>query len=98
MDPLTPPTPDLGDRTILITGANAGIGYWCAEGLAARGARVLLGCRSPARARVAADSIRTHVEGAEVEIVPVDLGSLQSIERAASSLDETSTPSSATPV
>lgn len=46
MDAAPLPPADLRGRTVLVTGANAGIGYWCAEQLAARGARVLLGCRS----------------------------------------------------
>lgn len=80
--------PDLTGRTILVTGANAGIGYWCAEILAGHGARVLLGCRSAERARVAAASIHAHAPGADLGILSVDLGSLASIASAAASLDE----------
>ena len=80
--------PDLTGRTILATGANAGIGYWCAEILASRGARVLLGCRSTERAEVAASSIRAHAPGADLGIVPMDLGSLASITEAAASVGE----------
>ena len=80
--------PDLAGRTILVTGANAGIGYWCAEILAGHGARVLLGCRSTERAEVAASSIRAHAPGADLEIVPLDLGSLVSITAAAASMGE----------
>ncbi|AKV86861.1 hypothetical protein AKG07_11780 [Microbacterium sp. CGR1] len=80
--------PDLTGRTILVTGANAGIGYWCAEILATQGARVLLGCRSAKRAQVAVSSIRAQVPGADLDIVPVDLGSLASVASATASLDE----------
>ncbi|MDY0983606.1 SDR family NAD(P)-dependent oxidoreductase [Microbacterium sp. CFBP9023] len=80
--------PDLTGRTILVTGANAGIGYWCAEILATQGARVLLGCRSAERAQVAVSSIRAQVPGAGLDIVPVDLGSLASVASATASLDE----------
>ena len=80
--------PDLAGRTILVTGANAGIGYWCAEILAGHGARVLLGCRSTERAEVAASSIRAHAPGADLGIVPIDLGSLVSITAAAASMGE----------
>lgn len=80
--------PDLHGRTILVTGANAGIGYWCAEILAAHGARVLLGCRSAERAEVAVSAIRSQVPGADLGILQVDLGSLASIASAASSLRE----------
>ena len=80
--------PDLVGRTLLVTGANAGIGYWCAEMLAARGARVILGCRSEDRARIAAESIRTHVADADLRVLPLDLGSLASVAAAAAQVDE----------
>lgn len=81
-------TTDLHGRTILVTGANAGIGYWCVEQLAARGARVLLGCRSTERAARAAAAVRAQVPGADVRVVTLDLGSLASVAAAASLLDE----------
>jgi len=83
-----PPHRDLRGRTVLITGANAGIGYWCAEQLAARGARVVLGCRSPERAGAAVASIRSRVPDADLRVLPLDLGALVSIAAAASSLGE----------
>jgi NAD(P)-dependent dehydrogenase (short-subunit alcohol dehydrogenase family) len=79
---------DLRGRTILVTGANAGIGYWCVEQLAARGARVLLGCRSVERAGVAVDAVRAHVSDADLRVLPLDLGSLDSIAQAAGAVDE----------
>nr|WP_201470708.1 SDR family NAD(P)-dependent oxidoreductase [Microbacterium hydrocarbonoxydans] len=88
MPPSASALPRLDGRTVLVTGANAGIGYWCAEMLAAHGARVLLGCRSTERADVAATSIRAHAEGADLGTVQIDLGSLVSIASAAASLDE----------
>ncbi|WP_334148655.1 SDR family NAD(P)-dependent oxidoreductase [Microbacterium sp.] len=79
---------DLTGRTILVTGANAGIGYWCVEQLAARGARVLLGCRSPQRAGRAVDAVRSQVPDADLRVVGLDLGSLESVAAAASGIDE----------
>jgi NAD(P)-dependent dehydrogenase (short-subunit alcohol dehydrogenase family) len=78
----------LTGRTVLVTGANAGIGYWCAEQLAAQGARVLLGCRSPERAAVAASSIRRHVRDADLDVVPLDLGDLAAVARTANDVRE----------
>lgn len=80
--------PDLRGRTILVTGANAGIGYWCVEQLASRGAQVLLGCRSPERAATAVAALRGRVPNADLRALPLDLGSLDSIARAASAVDE----------
>lgn len=88
MDAPSPQRHDLGGRTILVTGANAGIGYWCAEGLAARGARVLLGCRSPERAATAVEAIAARVPDADLRVLPVDLGSLDSIRRASANIAE----------
>lgn len=78
----------LSGRTVLVTGANAGIGYWCAEQLAAQGARVLLGCRSPERAAVAASSIRAHVADADLDVIPLDLGDLSAVAGTAAGLRE----------
>ncbi|MFF7291515.1 SDR family NAD(P)-dependent oxidoreductase [Microbacterium sp. NPDC008134] len=80
--------PDLRGRTILVTGANAGIGYWCVEKLASRGARVLLGCRSAERAATAVAAVQGHVPDADLRVLPLDLGSLDGIARAASAVDE----------
>lgn len=88
MDGSTPHRRDLSGRTVLITGANAGIGYWCAELIAGRGARVLLGCRSSQRAQVASDAIRARVPRADLRFLPVDLGSLDSIRSAAIDIGE----------
>lgn len=88
MDAATPPPRDLRGRTILVTGANAGIGYWCAEQLAARGARVLLGCRSPERAKTAVSAILGRVPDADLRVLPLDLGSLRSVAAAAAEVDE----------
>lgn len=80
---------DLRGRTILVTGANAGIGYWCVEQLASRGARVLLGCRSAERAATAVDAVLTRVADADLRVLPLDLGSLESVAQAASGIGET---------
>ena len=48
---------DLDGRTFLVTGANTGIGKETARGLADRGGRVLLACRSAENGRRAIDEI-----------------------------------------
>jgi len=70
-------------KTILITGANTGIGFDTARVLATRGARVLLGCRSEDKAVSAIEKIKAIKGDADVSWVPLDLTSLASIKAAA---------------
>lgn len=75
-------------RVFLVTGGNAGIGYFVAEQLSATGATVVLGCRDPARAAAAAASIRSTVPGARVRTVHLDLADPSSTAAVARSLEE----------
>ena len=75
--------PDVSGRTCLVTGANTGIGYEAALVLAARGARVLLGCRDQARGEAARDRILESHPAADCSFLPLDLGSLESVRKAA---------------
>ena len=70
-------------RTVLITGANTGIGWEAARVLASRGARVLLGCRSASNGRQAMERIRAVHADADLACVQIDLASLASVQRAA---------------
>jgi len=71
---------DLSGRVYLVTGANTGVGRATAEALGRRGARVILACRSEARA---ADALRS-VPGSR--FLRLDLGDLDSVRAAAASL------------
>jgi retinol dehydrogenase 12 len=71
--------PDLHDRTILITGANTGIGLATARLLAAQGASLVLACRSQARADVAIDQITRETGNTRLTSLPLDLGDLDSV-------------------
>ena len=78
--------PDQSGRTIVITGANTGIGYEAARVLAGEGARVLLACRSAEKASAARDRICALYPKAEVELLALDLSNLQSVRDAAAQL------------
>ncbi|MFE9929152.1 SDR family NAD(P)-dependent oxidoreductase [Streptomyces sp. NPDC005533] len=79
-----PPRAD--GRVFLVTGGNAGIGYFVAEQLSATGATVVLGSRNPAKAEAATASIRARVPGARVRAVRLDLADLSSLGTAVESL------------
>ena len=73
-------------RVAVVTGANSGIGREIALGLATLGARVVLACRNPQTSAEARDDIVAKVPGAEVEIVDLDLASLDSVRDAAAEI------------
>jgi NAD(P)-dependent dehydrogenase (short-subunit alcohol dehydrogenase family) len=78
--------PDQHGRTVVITGANSGIGLETAKVLAGRGATVLLAGRDPARTASAADQVRAAAPGAQAETVELDLASLDSVRAAAADI------------
>jgi NAD(P)-dependent dehydrogenase (short-subunit alcohol dehydrogenase family) len=75
--------PDQTGRTFVVTGANAGLGYFTSEQLAAAGASVVLACRNPARAAAAATAIRGRVPGADISTLQLDVADLGSVRAAA---------------
>jgi retinol dehydrogenase 12 len=70
---------DLEGRSVLITGANTGIGRATATALAQRGARVHLACRSRARAQPVLDEITTVHGPRAASFLPLDLTDLTSV-------------------
>ena len=78
--------PDQTGRTIVITGANSGLGLRSAEALAAKGARVLLACRNATKAATALESVKARATGPTPEVRALDLQSLASVRECASGL------------
>ena len=77
---------DLNDKTVLITGANTGIGRATAHALAERGASVVLAGRSEARTRPVIEQIAAQTGNRSLRFVPLDLGNLDSVRACASSV------------
>ena len=74
--------PDLTGRSIIVTGANSGIGLEAAKALAAHGAQVTLAVRDAGRGAAAAEQIRAvAAPGAQVEVARLDLADLASVRR-----------------
>jgi retinol dehydrogenase-12 len=77
------PTRDLVGRTVLVTGANAGIGRATAEALCARGARVHLACRSETKTKPVLDALHAAHGEQAAAFLPLDLGDFASVRAAA---------------
>jgi NAD(P)-dependent dehydrogenase (short-subunit alcohol dehydrogenase family) len=78
--------PDQTGQTIMITGANSGLGRRASEALAAKGARVLMACRDERRAKAALEEVKVHATGPAPEIRTLDLSSLASVRACAAGL------------
>lgn len=77
----------MSQRTVVITGANSGIGKETAVALAAAGDRVVLACRNAVKAEAAAAEISKRALSTDVETVPLDLASFASIRECAAELE-----------
>lgn len=77
--------PDQTGRTIIVTGANSGLGFETTLALARKGAHVLMACRSADKAEAARAEIVRQVPHASLEVHALDLGSLASVRAFAAS-------------
>lgn len=71
--------PDLKGYTIIITGANSGLGFQSTLALAAKGAHVVMACRNLDKGQEALDNVKARVPDASVELAELDLASLESV-------------------
>lgn len=78
---------DLDGKTVIVTGANTGIGRVTAEVLAKRGAKVFLACRSMEKTQPVIDAITAA--GGKAVFLELDLASFDSVRRAAKELLDT---------
>src|SRR5262245_526109 len=78
--------PDLGGRVAVVTGANGGLGPVTARALAGAGAHAVVAARDQAKAAAAVENILAAHPGASLEVVELDLGSLDSVAVAAAEI------------
>jgi len=78
--------PDLTGRVAVVTGANGGLGLESARALAPTGAHVVMAVRNQAKAAAAVEDIKATAPNACLKLVPLDLGSLESVEQAAATI------------
>jgi len=74
--------PSFAGRTVIVTGANSGLGEVTARELARVGAKVILACRNTAKGGAAAAGMT-----GDVEVRPLDLQSLASVREFAAGVD-----------
>lgn len=79
--------PDLEGKTVVVTGANSGIGYEACRAFARRGATVVLAARNQDRLDRATAQLRRDAPGATVDGILLDLADLGSVHRFADVFD-----------
>ncbi len=79
--------PALDDHTVVVTGANSGLGYEATAAFAHAGATVVMACRSTDRGEAAAAEIPGDVSGT-LDVRECDLASLDSVAEFAGGLRE----------
>lgn len=80
--------PDQTGKTIIVTGANTGIGYETALALYQAGADVLLACRNLEKAAAARKELEAHGGKGTLDIAALDLADLSDVKRFANQFME----------
>jgi len=81
--------PDLSGKTMLVTGANSGIGFETSLALAKKGAHVIMACRDQTKADDAKERLISLVPAAHITLVTLDLADLDSVRKCAEAVIKT---------
>ena len=76
-------------KTVIVTGANSGLGYETAKAFATHGASVVLACRSVERGVEAGERIREKAPETSLTVIELDLADLSSVGRFAADFADT---------
>jgi len=71
--------PQMSDKVAIVTGANSGLGFYTALGLASADCKVILACRNEHKAKIAIDDIKSRIPDAKLDFIALDLASLESV-------------------
>lgn len=78
----------MDEQVAVVTGANTGVGLETARALAERGMRVVMCSRDATRGQTALDDVRASTGRDALELVSLDLASLESVRAAAKAITE----------
>ena len=84
--------PDQSGRTVIVTGANSGLGFVTSRELARHGAHVIMTARDPAKGRAALDEILATRPRGSAELRLLDLADLDAVKAFAKRLLADGTP------
>lgn len=80
--------PDQSGRIAVITGANSGLGFDASRELARKGAKVVMTVRNMEKGQAAVARITAELPGADIELLELDLSSLDSVRASATRMRE----------
>jgi len=75
--------PNLEGKTVLITGANSGLGYYSAKAIAKKNGHVLLACRTLEKAKLAEEKLKSFNPEGKFTSIELDLADLNNVNEVA---------------
>jgi NAD(P)-dependent dehydrogenase (short-subunit alcohol dehydrogenase family) len=71
--------PDMEGETVIVTGANSGLGFEATKKFSEKNARLVMACRSLEKGKEAKEKIEKELEDPELEVRRIDLADLESV-------------------